>query len=92
MSAFSVWPASGCEKLCFAHDDRLHQAVCKAQDAMYALRIYLHYASCERGVCEPPDPECFFPSLVDAPPPGSGRLEPLATRFAGSCIEAHLRD
>ena len=42
------------QKLGFAHDDRLYQAVVKAQDAMYALRIHLHYASCERGVGEPP--------------------------------------
>ena len=42
------------QDLHFAHDDRLYQAVCKAQDAMYAHRIHLHYASCERGVGEPP--------------------------------------
>ncbi|HKA53448.1 MAG TPA: hypothetical protein VKJ47_07275 [Candidatus Binatia bacterium] len=48
------------QTLGFAHDDRLYQAVVAAQDAMYALRIHLHYASCERGVGEPttkpPDP------------------------------------
>ena len=42
------------QNLHFAHDDPLCLAVCKAQDAMYALRIHLHYASCERGVGEPP--------------------------------------
>jgi len=42
------------QKLGFAHDDRLYQAVVAAQDAMHALRIHLHYASCERGVGEPP--------------------------------------
>jgi hypothetical protein len=30
------------QTLGFAHDDRLYQAVCKAQDAMYALRVHLH--------------------------------------------------
>ena len=35
------------QQLHFAHDDRQYQAVCKAQDAMYALRIRLHYASAE---------------------------------------------
>jgi len=33
----------------FPPDDKLRQAACRAYDAVYALSIELHYASCKPG-------------------------------------------
>ena len=43
------------EKVGFAQTDKLYQRVCRAQDAMYALGIELHYLSCRGGVGGPPE-------------------------------------
>jgi len=56
------------QKLGFAHDDRLYQAVVAAQDAMYTLRIHLHYASVPTGTGQaPPKPPDPMPSSRNDP-------------------------
>jgi hypothetical protein len=44
------------EKVGFNSPDKLYQFVKNAKDALYYLRIELHYMSCRGGVAPPPDP------------------------------------
>jgi hypothetical protein len=44
------------ETVGFNSPDKLYQFVRDARDALYYLRIELHYMSCRGGVARPPEP------------------------------------
>lgn len=41
------------ERLCWDTKDPMYYRVCKAYDALHALSVECHYASCESGVGKP---------------------------------------